>query len=440
VFILGSIAIACSSIVCVSPHYFSFESLRNDTFYDDDKRQPMPFEYATEANVGIFRYQIMEVFEYPWPPLEQRQLFDAMHDRELERLLASDYTETTPDNSKESEARIGASVDQEHRRLQNKFPDAFYDDDDNTLALGGGGEIIGDDDGALLPDGNSTTHQSDTLDTLLTKGPSETPPPGLDGVPIGEVPDVLPGSNVISRLPTTPPTSSPTAGDPNLLVDVDIGAVKPYPRGTDFDSHFTKAQTGAMWAPILAAVGLFFCAMEFFCCVFKCSWLLTAACLNIAFTLQMATLFLFMSEDFCKYDQECALGTAGVMSVIAIICYCICQALVCGTPRPNPMFNLCKKKSIKKKKKKKKKKQHNEFAESDSLAENEDGFYGQDSYNDGDYGYDDGYGGHDSYNDGGYDDGGYNDGGYNDGYNDGGYNDQYEDDYYDDSQRSSRRR
>lgn len=37
-----------------------------------EKAQPEPFEYATEANVGLFKYEITEVFVYPWPPLNQQ--------------------------------------------------------------------------------------------------------------------------------------------------------------------------------------------------------------------------------------------------------------------------------------------------------------------------------------------------------------------------------
>lgn len=93
VFVLGVIGIFCSTIACLSPHYFHFVSLRNDTFYDAEKFQPEPFKYAVEANVGLFRYEILEVFEYPWPPLEQRELFDAMHNRELERLATDEMSD-----------------------------------------------------------------------------------------------------------------------------------------------------------------------------------------------------------------------------------------------------------------------------------------------------------------------------------------------------------
>ena len=74
--VLALIGIACSAWFCMSPKYFTFVALRNDTFYDEDKIQPDPFKYAVEANVGVFRYEILEVFEYPWPPPKQeRQLY-----------------------------------------------------------------------------------------------------------------------------------------------------------------------------------------------------------------------------------------------------------------------------------------------------------------------------------------------------------------------------
>lgn len=283
VFVLGILGIVCSCIVCLSPHFFSFVSLRNDTFYDLDKQQPVPFEYATEANVGLFRYEILEVYEYPWPPQGQRDLFDAIHERELERLAAND-------NGIKNRNSIGWSFNTVFSRLlMNKFPDEFYDDDDQTDSK----QPINDDDKIDV-----TQYQNDTIAIVLTKSPSDTPPLDKEDIPISNIPEVMPGSNAVSRLPTTSPTSSPTRTNPNELIDVEIGVVKSYPAGTDFDSLFKNGQKGAMWAPILATIGLGFSLVEFFCCTYKCSWLPTALCLYGAFMLQMMTLFLFMSDDF----------------------------------------------------------------------------------------------------------------------------------------------
>jgi len=442
VFILGIIGIICSTVVCLSPNYFSFVSLRNDTFYDEDKTQPVPYEYATEANVGLFRYQIMEVFEYPWPPSEQRELFDAMHNRELERLAELDNLKDEQDSTSTDSTSTFWSSDstlEKLRRLQNKFPDEFYDDD--TIF-----PKDGDDDSLLQ---NETMYQNDTVGIILTLSPTDTPSADR---PVTVVPKVLPGSNVVSRLPTTTPTSSPTISDPNLLIDVDIGVVKPYPPGVEFDSYFKNGQKGAMWAPILATLGLFFGMIEFCFCIYKCSWLPTALFLYGAFMFQMMTLFLFMSDDFCNYAQDCVLGYSGVLSVIAVIMYFICQTLICMTPRPPPMFNLCKKKT--RRKKEKKKKNANEWDETQNLADNEDGFKDEpgrptsfigddEGDNDGPTAmYDDDYDnyGNDGYDDDGYDDGddGYDDDGYDDGddgYDDDGYDDGddgYDDDGYDD--------
>lgn len=44
--------------------FFSFEAFRNDTFFDLDKQQPEPFQYATEADVGLFHYRLIAVYEY----------------------------------------------------------------------------------------------------------------------------------------------------------------------------------------------------------------------------------------------------------------------------------------------------------------------------------------------------------------------------------------
>ena len=140
----------------------------------------------------------------------------------------------------------------------------------------------------------------------------------------------MPGSNAVSRLPTTSPTSSPTRTNPNELIDVEIGVVKSYPAGADFDSLFKNGQKGAMWAPILATIGLGFSLVEFFCCTYKCSWLPTALCLYGAFMLQMMTLFLFMSDDFwyvCRKRQSsylfcCRLFSCSfVLFPITLLCF-----------------------------------------------------------------------------------------------------------------------
>jgi len=449
VFVLGIIGIFCSSMACLSPHYFHFVSLRDDTFDDPAKFQPEPFRYAVEANVGLFRYEILEVVEYPWPPPEQRELFDAMHDRELERLArmeSSDQQSSHPGSS---------SFD---RLLQKKFPNTFYDDDDT--------EGTTEDDEFSTGSENATSHQTDNMEIVLTRAPGQSPTDIAD-IPIDEVPDVLPGSNAEERLPTSTPTPSPTDGNPNDDIDVEIGVVKPYPPGSKFDKPFKNGRAGAMWAPIMATIGLIFATIEFCCCIYKCSWLPTAIFLYTAFMLQLMTMFLFMSEDFCDYTQDCTLGSAGFASVIAVICYLICQMLVCMTPRPPPKHNLLKKPPVRRKKKKKK--GPNEFEEDEKDSSHDRGFVDEPSYNtssrymdpyddqdgyssrynddyDDDYnndygsGYDDstGYGDSHDQPSSGYDDGhGQNgdDNGYNDGY-DGNYNNS-DQRSYDDSHQTS---
>ena len=119
----------------------------------------------------------------------------------------------------------------------------------------------------------------------------------IEDIPIDQVSEVLPGSIEISWHPSTTPTMWPTRSNPNDLIDVEIGVVKPYPAGVEFDSLFSNRQ-GAMWAPILATIGLFFSLIEFCCCTYKCSWVPTALFLNVACMFQLMTLFVPMSEDF----------------------------------------------------------------------------------------------------------------------------------------------
>lgn len=261
VFVLGFFGILCSSFACLSPNYFSYVSLRNDTFCEIDKRQPKPFEFATQANVGLFRYEILEVFEFPWPPTEQCDMY-ARRSRELEQLPAS----------RENEDTVAALLNVWNRFLQNKFPDEIYDDDD------------------------SVSTQNDTMLVELTKSPYDSAQGILEGTP---VPPVLPGSNkVTSPLATLTPTPAPTRSNPNDSINVEIGVVKAYPAGVDFDKLFTNGQKGALWAPILATIGLAFGTVEYYCCIYKCSWLPTALFLYAALMLQLMTLFLFMTQDF----------------------------------------------------------------------------------------------------------------------------------------------
>lgn len=360
VFILGVIGICASTIVCLSPHYFHFTSLRNDTFCDEDKWQPIPFEYATEANVGLFRFEILEVFEYPWPfpPDAQCDRFDALHNRELQRLAAEE--------AGNKDIARNENLDKFNRLLQIRFPNEDYDDDDDV-----GEDLIDDEVSA----GHTTGHQNDTIQIVLTRAPADSPI-DFEDIPIEDIPDAIPGSNAKDedRVPTSAPSAAPSRGNPNDLIDVEIGVVQPYPAGHELDKLFTQGQQGAMWAPILAAIGLIFCAIEFFCCIYKCSWLPTAIFLYVAFMMQLMTMFLFMSEDFCDYTQDCVLGPAGYMSVISVICYLICQLLVCMTPRPPPKWNLLKKPPVRRKKRKKKKRGEFDEDEKDSLSGTPDRF------------------------------------------------------------------
>jgi hypothetical protein len=250
--------------------------LRNDTFYDPAKQQPHPFEYATEVNVGLFRYEILEVYEYPWPPEEhERLLFDALHKRELERMA-------TPED-----------INSWHhlRNLQNGTIDSVDTGGNST-------SVNGTDVNATDFEFNETQ-----VDDNFTRPPRVdlTPAPTPVRKPEEDVPDVGPGSTPGDDIPTAAPSVPPTMVNPNDLIAelVDIGVAKPYPDGIgQFDQMFTNAQRGAMLAPIFAFVGLIFSCIEFCCCVYKCSWLPTAIFLYAAFMFQLMTMFLFMSEDF----------------------------------------------------------------------------------------------------------------------------------------------
>jgi hypothetical protein len=384
VLVLTLIAIGCSTWVCLSHKYFQFVSFRNDTFFDEDKAQPEPFEYATKANVGIFRYEILEVYEYPWPlPKQERQL--ARQERQLaEEMLLAEVQRLLQDSPAPSETPpLDAALDATTASPSDGNATASPTTDLNnaTLAL----------NATASPTGNATDLPTVSPDTNATEIPvtNETESPtsaqtSETSVPF--VPDVGPGSTeLFSASPTTSPTAAPTETDPNEIVaaSVDIGEVKKYPLRMDqFDSLFRNAQLGAMVAPILAGIGTIFGLVELCCCTYKCSWLPTAMFIYLAFMLQMMTLFLFLSEDFCKYAQECSLGIAGWLSVVAVLFYMIANTLVCCTPRPPPCFKCCKKPPVRRKKKKKKKKgDSDDDMEREGLNPN-DPDYGDDEFMD----------------------------------------------------------
>lgn len=106
VFVLSIIGIACSIWLLESADYFKFTTIRNDTFYEKEKKQPDPFEYATVAKVGLFWYQIDEVFQYPWPPPKERLLFQDMLQEEVKRLSSNGarYLQTTTTVSQQPSA------------------------------------------------------------------------------------------------------------------------------------------------------------------------------------------------------------------------------------------------------------------------------------------------------------------------------------------------
>jgi hypothetical protein len=338
VFTLAIIGIACSVFTCLSPNYFSFVSLRNDTFLLEEKNQPKPFEYATEANVGMFKYEILDVFDFPWPASKERQLFEYLMEQEVRRL--QNETDVVVDNTDINTNVFNATADVAGNGTSTN---------DTEAPLANATDVNATD--ANATDANST-------EALVANATDVSEANATGGTGNDTVPGVGPGSVGGTSSPTTTPTQAPTITNPNDIVaeTVDLGVVKTYPEGTmEDDSLFTNSQRGAIMGPVFAFLGTVFGLVELCCCTYKCSWLPTALFLYLAFMFQMFTLFLFLSEDWCKYDQDCALGLAGWTSAIAVICYMLAQSLVCCSPRPPPIFNCCKKPPEKKKKKKKKK-------------------------------------------------------------------------------------
>lgn len=352
---LAIVGIGCSIWACLSANYFSFVQLRNDTFYDEAKFQPDPFRYATEAKVGLFKYEILDVYEYPWPPPRERALFDDMLKDELRRMQETQQAE--PQENEE---------DWEERELQEfNFTSpapSLSAAPSNSPAPTATAEPTGEPTPAPVFTVSPTTNCSDVE---IEPGP-------------GSVVDCD-----ATREPTSTPSSFPTPINPNDIVaeEVDIGVVKKYKDGkSSFDSVFKNAQRGALMGPIFAGLGVVFGLIELCCCTYKCSWLPPALFLYLAFMFQLFTMFLFLSEDFCKYDQDCALGSAGFASVIAVICYMLAQSMVCCSPRPPPFFNCCKKPPVKKKKKKRRNDDDDDDDYYDDDDDDEDADYDDPNY------------------------------------------------------------
>lgn len=259
--VLSLVGIGASTFSVFSPNYFSFVSLRNDTYYDEDKMQPEPFQYATEANVGLFKYEILDVYRYPWPP---KQEFPGS------RWLQTDEADLNLDGTA-SDAPTQATMSPS--ALPSALPSA-------ASALP-----------SAVPSALPSTAPSSSVPSAI---PSATPT-------ASDVPSSEPSTVAPSIPPTGQPTSAPTISNPNDIVDAttQLNTVLEYEKGREqFDSGFSKAQLGSFMAPIFAGVGTVFGLMEMCCCVYKCSWLPTAIFLYLAFTFQGFTLFLFLSEDF----------------------------------------------------------------------------------------------------------------------------------------------
>jgi len=340
VFVLSMIGIACSILLCLSHDYFQFTSMRNDTFYDDGKKQPRPFEYATVAKVGLFWYQIDEVYEYPWPPPRERMLFRDMLQEEVDRLQVNN------ERKLQSKKKNG-------RKLQNV---AVPTSSTPTASLSPSGVPSGSPKPTTsdAPSGAPSSSNAPTSSAAPSSSfqPSTVPPsaaPSTTSQPTKCTPPLEPGAALDCELgttsPTMAPTSMPTITNPNDIVaaTTQLGVRLKYPNGMEqFDSVFYNAQLGGILGPIFCGCAFLTGLVEYCCCLFKCSWLPTALFLYLAFMFQMFTIFLFLSDDFCKYDHECRLGWAGVGTILATIIYFVCQMLVCCTPRPDPLFNLMK--------------------------------------------------------------------------------------------------
>jgi hypothetical protein len=269
--VLVLIGIGCSLWACFSANYFSFVALRNDTFFDPEKAFPAPFEYATEADVGLFKYRIIDVFEYPWPPKRERALADRMLLDELRRMQeegpTDDPTEDLTTTTNPSTAPTGPTA------APSKAP---------------------------VP----PTEKPSTAPTAEpTKHPTAYPTINLDDCDGVDALEPGPGSVAcgVSRSPTGTPSAVPTITNPNDIIkeQVKIGEVLPYEKGVgQFDSTFSNAQRGAILGPVFALIGTIFSLIELCFCTYKCSWLPSAIFLYLAFMFQLFTMFLFLSEDW----------------------------------------------------------------------------------------------------------------------------------------------
>ncbi|CAJ1945254.1 unnamed protein product [Cylindrotheca closterium] len=425
VFVLSFIGILCSIFLCLSHDYFKFTSIRNDTFYDEDKQQPLPFEYATVAKVGLFWYQIDEVFIYPWPPPRERMLFSDMLQDEVKRIQSNN-----PNNNDE-ERKLQLTVTSTSIRpsstpslAPSMNPSTPTVSESPTGAPSGSGVPTVSHEPSIIPSASAqpTTSAAPSASKSPSYQPSIEPSgaPTVTAAPSKCVPPLEPGAAIdcelASKSPTMSPTSAPTITNPNDIVaaTTQLGKRLKYEKGMDqFDSVFYNAQLGGILGPVFCGLAFLTGTVEYCCCMFKCSWLPTAIFLYLAFMFQMFTLFLFLSDDFCKYDQECRLGFAGFGTILATLCYFICQMLICCTPRPQPLFNLMKPKPKRVKKR-----------SGDGAAYDDGEYYDDDQYFDDEY-YDD-EGTYDPHNDDGtYDQSrGYNDDPSYYTENTGGYDDQ----------------
>jgi hypothetical protein len=286
VLVLCFIGIGASTFSLMSPDYFSFVSLRNDTFFDEDKTQPEPFQYATEARVGLYKYEITDVYVYPWPP---KQEFPGSRSRRWlqdEVVVGNNDTDTPTDGTEVTEVPVVLATEAPTQAASDAPTQVASDAP--TSVPSAGPTVVASDAPTSVPSNGPTAVASDIPTALASDGPTLTPTePGATPSP--------------SASPTDRPTQAPTITNPNDIVyrTTTLNTIIKYENGRDqFDSGFSKAQLGALLAPIFAGVSVVFGLMELCCCTYKCSWLPTALFLYLAFMFQGFTLFLFLSEDF----------------------------------------------------------------------------------------------------------------------------------------------
>ena len=312
--------IVCSIICVRSPKYFQFVALRNDTFFDDDKKQPSPFEWTIKANVGLYKYELLELYEIERTEDSPTIISSPANNRpttlppQRPSNIVDGVTTTQTPSSTPSFAPTG--------RLGLPYNPNLYPLNE-VMEYDYGRQQFEDIDGAF-----QKAQTSAVIAPIMASL----------GVVFGLI-ELICCLYVCSWAPTAI----------FLYVAFMLQTITLFLFVSD---NFWYVKVVCMACVCVCVSRLLFCGNPNSSSCYVRIERSLYPCLNISILRARLFPITFVYTN-STYAQDCKLGFGGVMSAIAVVCYMIASFLVCCTPRPRYSLldlNLCKKPPIRKKK------------------------------------------------------------------------------------------